>query len=45
MSPYKENIISYLDISRKQGFLTNFTITNNDDIYKVNIFMCMIILI
>ena len=37
MSPYKENIISYLDISLKQCSLTNFTITNNDDIYKVNI--------
>ena len=39
MSTYKENIISYLNISRKEEFLTDFIIINNDDTYKVNTLM------
>ena len=37
MSTYKENIFSYFNISRKEEYLTDFTINNNDDIYKVTI--------
>ena len=35
MLTYKENIFSYLNISRKEEFLTDFTIKNNNEIYKV----------
>ena len=41
MSTYKENIFSYLNISRKEEYLTDFTINNNNDIYKVNILICV----
>ena len=43
MSTYNENIISYLNISRKEEFLTDFTIINNDDTYKVNILIHVLI--
>ena len=43
MLKYKENILSYLDLSRKEEFLTDFTIKNNDDTYKVNILILILI--
>ena len=44
MLTYKENILPYLNISRKEEYLTDFTIKNNDDIYKVNILICVLLL-
>ena len=43
MSTYKENILTYLNMSRKEEFLTDFTIINNDDTYKVNILIHVLI--
>ena len=35
LTKYKENIFSYFNTSRKDDYLTDFTIKNNDDTYKV----------
>ena len=43
MSTYKENIFTYLNVSRKELFLTDFTIKNSDDTYKVNMLICLFI--